>query len=1325
MALTRNGFVANFLFKIRMNHRLFVLTLILSGLILTYFNIASAAPLADRLKGYILLQVQSHGEAWYVIPSESKRTYLANGETAYVIMSKLGLGIKNADLKKIPVGIDSRIIESDSDGDGLGDKLEEGLKTNPYNIDSDGDGYSDFDEVTHDYSPLGKEKNIYDQALINRLRGKILLQVEEKGQAWYINPVNGRRYYMKDGPSAYEIMRFLSLGISNTDLTQIPVSNFSAGVPTSSDTQAPTAPSNLTATATSTQISLTWTGSTDNIGVSQYIIERSTSATSGFSQLAVSNINSYINTGLIANTTYYYRIRAQDAAGNLSSYSNVASGHTGQLVVDIQKPSNPSNLTATATSTQITLSWSASTDNVGVSGYYILRSTTSGANYVQISSNTSRQYVDSGLSANTTYYYVVRAYDLAANVSSNSNQAQARTGNQTITPPVNPPGSDTQAPTAPSNLTATSTSAQVTLTWTASSDNTAVTGYRILRASTSGGPYIQINTTNSLSYIDSNLNAGTYYYIVRAYDAAGYVSSDSNQVQIVIASPIQYASISQPYSDKIVVANIIAPENTPYTWYKNSSQVGAGNSFTTFLAHFDGNLLTSNGEAPLAQSNVSYASAKFGQGMKGKAEYSVSNNLNLDEGTVELWLTLDQILTSSVYSNISGDPYIFKYKNSITNELFMMNIKSTEGIILFTVHKGNSDSDWSEAVQINTMYNDVPTNEPMLLSMTHSKTDNKSSLYLNGFKISQDDYNFNFSSANSNLIIGNSHAVVDEFRILNKALTADEVMNDYIRGVPFGSNEVYYSGTKNVNDSLQLNINLQGTNYTTNSVVRNSKISVSSPTGYVLSNRSSINLSFNTASAATCRYGKSADNFSDLSSTASGTGTSHSISYAVNSVVPSHDFYIKCQNGVDGDDYAWYKRLKILPNINNNWPKIGLVTWGNNIISSEVNTIAKYDVVSLSNGNVARPSLLEKIKEANQNIILLPYIVSDSNTLSHGMGSFVHQDLYEKLSDTWRLRSAGGQYINNLGYPNEMLYNLKTNLPWAETLADHLEKEIISRGDWDGVWYDNVDTTFWWLYDYNANRFTQFPDFDLDGVNEDLNISADLNKARNIWSDGLSQTMTLARQAMGSDAIIVGNNGDVNPQLYNGKTWERFLYYHMGGFTDNLEAFLDVNNSNSFLYWNSNSATPHLNWNLFELNNTTDYRNHRLGLVASLLAGVYYNPVNMYNYREFRWYDEYWVDRATGEVTNDASKGRGYLGSPVSNAEEILPNVWRRDFQHGIVVLNNNATSTVTVDLGQEFKYINGQQDKIANPGGTVQLVTLPSQDARILLTTKFNDPLR
>ncbi len=1286
----------------------------------------SAASIIDRVRGRILLQVESYGEAWYVVPTEGNRIYMRNGDVAYSVMSHFGLGITDANLKKIPVGLENRFQLLDSDNDGLYDKLEESLGTDPHQADSDHDGHSDGVEVQNDYDPLSTKptKLNFDYTMAGKLKGAILLQVESRGEAWYLDPVLNRRFYMPDGEAAYQIMRYLSLGITNANLSQIPISNFAPDLPPplSVDTQSPSAPSNLTLSVSGTQISLTWTASTDNIGVIQYSVERSTSATTGFNQIATPSINSYTNTSLSASTTYYYRIRAQDAAGNLSAYSSIRHARTTQTIIDTQAPSIPNGFIATGGDGQIVLTWTASTDNIGVTQYSVERSTSATTGFNQIATPSINSYTNTGLGVSTRYYYRIRAMDAAGNFSSYSSIVNATT--TSIAPPI-----DTQSPSAPSNLAANATSTQIALTWTASADNMAVVGYQIFRSTTNGSGYTQINTSSNTSYTNTGLDSNTtYYYVVRAYDAAGNVSNNSSQAQATTpATPpsVQYVSISQPYIDRVVVANANAPEGTAYTWRKNNSVVVSGNSPTTFLVHYDGNLLTSNGEAPVAQSNVSFANAQFGQGMKGKAEYPVANNLDFNEGTIELWLSLDQSLNSSVYGSApTGDPYIFKYVNPSTGEKMMMNIKNIEGMLLFTVHSGNSDPSWSGAVQINTSYNDILANESMLLSMTYSKADNKASLYLNGFKISQDDYNFNFSPANSNLVIGNNNAIVDEFRILNKALTADEIMNNYLRGVPFGSNEIYYSGSKNVNDNLQLSINLQDIGYTANSLVRNGKITSISPTGHVLSNRNSIDLSFNTASAATCRYGKKADNFSDLPYTVSGTGTSHSIGYSANSITPSHDFYIKCQSSNDGDDYAYYRRFRILPNIDNRWPKIGLITWGNNITSNEVDIIAKYDIASLSNGNIARPSLLEKIKEANQNIILLPYIVSDSNTLNYGTASFVHQDLYEKLADTWRLRNASGQYINNLGYLNEMMYNLNTSLPWAETLAEHVEKEIISRGDWDGIWYDNTDTTFWWLYDYNASRFTQTPDFDLDGVNEDLNISTDFNKARNIWRDGLAQTMTLARQAMGSNAVIVGNNGDVNPQLYNGKTWERFLYYHTGGFNDNLEAFLNINNSNSFLYWNSNSAAPHLNWNLFELNNATDYKNHRLGLVASLLAGVYYNPVSMYNYREFRWYDEYWVDWSSGDVSNNASVGRGYLGSPVTTAGEILPNIWRRDFQHGIVILNN-STSTVSVDLGDEFRYINGGQDRVANPGGTTQTVLLSAYDARILLTTENNDPLR
>ncbi|MBU1202498.1 hypothetical protein KKH39_00410 [Patescibacteria group bacterium] len=177
--------------------------------------------LTNRLKGKILLQVENYGEAWYVRPDNGNRIYMKDGDTAYGMMRDLGLGISNADLAKIPVGIEDRFECTDDDNDGLCNKLEESIGTDPNDNDSDDDGFDDGAEVKSAYNPLGVGKSVYDNSLVNNVKGKIVLQVQSRGEAWYINPDDGRRYYMTDGEAAYQIMRYLSLGITNKDLEQI------------------------------------------------------------------------------------------------------------------------------------------------------------------------------------------------------------------------------------------------------------------------------------------------------------------------------------------------------------------------------------------------------------------------------------------------------------------------------------------------------------------------------------------------------------------------------------------------------------------------------------------------------------------------------------------------------------------------------------------------------------------------------------------------------------------------------------------------------------------------------------------------------------------------------------------------------------------------------------------------------------------------------------------------------------------------------------------------------------------------------------------------
>lgn len=186
-------------------------------------QVASAEiSLAQRLSGRILLQTQANGEAWYINPTELRRYYLRKPDDAFEVMKKLGLGITNNNLNKIPVSLDY-ISGLDSDNDGLPNSLEDAIGTNSNLPDSDGDSYGDQTEIYNNYNPLGTGKLNLDLNLAKKNAGKILLQVENKGEAWYINPLDMRRYFLGRPADAFALMRRLGLGITNTDLALITI----------------------------------------------------------------------------------------------------------------------------------------------------------------------------------------------------------------------------------------------------------------------------------------------------------------------------------------------------------------------------------------------------------------------------------------------------------------------------------------------------------------------------------------------------------------------------------------------------------------------------------------------------------------------------------------------------------------------------------------------------------------------------------------------------------------------------------------------------------------------------------------------------------------------------------------------------------------------------------------------------------------------------------------------------------------------------------------------------------------------------------------------
>lgn len=181
----------------------------------------AAAP--TNVLGRILLQTEQRGEAWYVDPVSEQRVYVRNGSSAFAAMRTFGLGITNSDIGFIPVGVSDTSAGTDTDADGLSDDMEFALGSSAILADSDSDGFSDFIEVTAGFDPNGPSDIGARQDLVDRLKGRILLQIESRGEAWYVSPVDGKRYYMNNGDAAFSLMQHQSLGIADTDLGTIPV----------------------------------------------------------------------------------------------------------------------------------------------------------------------------------------------------------------------------------------------------------------------------------------------------------------------------------------------------------------------------------------------------------------------------------------------------------------------------------------------------------------------------------------------------------------------------------------------------------------------------------------------------------------------------------------------------------------------------------------------------------------------------------------------------------------------------------------------------------------------------------------------------------------------------------------------------------------------------------------------------------------------------------------------------------------------------------------------------------------------------------------------
>jgi len=175
--------------------------------------------LYDHLRGRIILKVGDAGKAFYVHPVSKIMYYLGRPADAFRVMREQGIGATDSDLAKIPLGLD-HLSGADSDGDGLPDAFEDAIGFDKEKSDSDGDGNSDYNELVNPillkqiFNPSSKDIE-FSQAQA----GRILLAVEGRGEAWYVNPIDGKRYFLSRPADAFNVMKNLGLGISNRDFS--------------------------------------------------------------------------------------------------------------------------------------------------------------------------------------------------------------------------------------------------------------------------------------------------------------------------------------------------------------------------------------------------------------------------------------------------------------------------------------------------------------------------------------------------------------------------------------------------------------------------------------------------------------------------------------------------------------------------------------------------------------------------------------------------------------------------------------------------------------------------------------------------------------------------------------------------------------------------------------------------------------------------------------------------------------------------------------------------------------------------------------------------
>lgn len=176
--------------------------------------------LYNKLKGRFVMTVENAGERYYVSPDKPVIYFLGNANHATQLLYAQGRGVSTYDISRLKVGI-AGMYGKDADFDGLSDNFETAIGTNRHNFNSDKDVHSDFIEIINGYTPLGAGRLPVSMAYAKEQAGRVLLQTDLNGEAWYVNPIDNKRYYLGSSYFVNDLLNKFSIGISNKDFNDL------------------------------------------------------------------------------------------------------------------------------------------------------------------------------------------------------------------------------------------------------------------------------------------------------------------------------------------------------------------------------------------------------------------------------------------------------------------------------------------------------------------------------------------------------------------------------------------------------------------------------------------------------------------------------------------------------------------------------------------------------------------------------------------------------------------------------------------------------------------------------------------------------------------------------------------------------------------------------------------------------------------------------------------------------------------------------------------------------------------------------------------------